>query len=222
MRLRTTITAAIAFALCLGVGVAAAAVVIYSNDFSTKPKFRSVQKFAGGKPCRKFFRDKKSFGIEVMRGPLQCEFRTPVSGDSKEPDHEIEGTATLLRSTARPVRRDAYVGVALRADESSRYELRVFPQSRSWELRRRPARQGFPIEGTETSIGGLNKANKLKLRAFGNKITAFVNKARVVDNVTDPNPSELNGRRTLILGGNGGNSKQSAEAFFSDVRIRIP
>jgi hypothetical protein len=44
----------------------------------------------------------------------------------------------------------------------------------------------------------------------------------VVDNVTDPNPSELNGRRTLILGGNGGNSKQSAEAFFSDVRIRIP
>jgi hypothetical protein len=43
-----------------------------------------------------------------------------------------------------------------------------------------------------------------------------------VNNVTDPNPGELNGRKTLILGGNGGKSTQAAEAFFSEVRIRIP
>ena len=222
MRLRTTITAAIALALCLGVGVAAATVVIYSNDFSSKTKFRSVQKFEGGKGCRKFFRDKKSFGIEVKKGPLQCDFRTPVTGDTKEPNHEIEGTATVLKSTAKAARRDAYVGVAVRADESSRYELRVFPQTRTWELRRRPGRQGFPIEGTEQDIAPINKANKLKLRAFGGRISAFVNNVAVVDQIADPNPGELNGRKTLIVGGHGNSSKKPVEAFFSDVRIRIP
>jgi hypothetical protein len=222
MRLRITITAAAVLALTLGAGVATATVVVYSNDFSSKTEFRAVQKFEGGKGCRKFFRDKKSFGIEVKKGPLQCDFRTPVTGDSKEPNHEIEGTATVLKSTAKGARRSAYVGVALRADESSRYELRVFPQTRTWELRRKPGRQGFPIEGTEQSIAPINKANKLKLRAFGGKISAFVNKATVVDQLADPNPGELNGRKTLLVGGHGGSSKKPVEAFFSDVRIRIP
>lgn len=221
MRLRIT-TAATALVLVAGAGIATAAVVVYSNDFSSRGKFRAVQKFEGGKNCRKFFRNKKTFGIEVKKGPLQCDFRTPVTGDSKEPDHEIEGTATVLKSTAKGARRDAYVGVALRADESSRYELRVFPQTRTWEVRRRPARQGFPIEGTEEGIAGINKANKLKLRAFGGKISAFVNKVAVVDQVADPNPGELNGRRTLLLGGHGSSSNKPVEASFSDVRIRIP
>lgn len=221
MRLRIT-TAVAALVLVVGAGVAAASVVIYSNDFSSKAKFRSVQKFEGGKGCRKFFRNKKSFGIEVKKGPLQCDFRTPVTGDSKEPDHEIEGTATVLKSTAKGARRDAYVGVALRADESSRYELRVFPQTRTWELRRRPGRQGFPIEGTEEGIAGINKANKLKLRAFGGRISASVNKVAVVDQFADPNPGELNGRKTLVVGGHGNSSNKPVEASFSDVRIRIP
>jgi hypothetical protein len=221
MRLRIT-AAAVALVLIAGAGVAAATVVIYSNDFSSKTEFRSVQKFEGGKGCRKFFRDKKSFGIEVKKGPLQCDFRTPVTGDSKEPNHEIEATATVAKSTAKGARRDAYVGVALRADESSRYELRVFPQTRTWELRRRPGRQGFPIKGTEQGIAGINKANTLKLRAFGGRVSAFVNKVAVVDQVADPNPGELNGRKTLLVGGHGNSSRKPVEAFFGDVRIRIP
>jgi hypothetical protein len=221
MRLRITAGSVVA-ALALGAGIASATTVIYDNDFSSRTEFRSVQKFGGGKSCRKFFRDRKSFGIEVQRGPLQCDFRTPVSGDSKEPNHEIEGAAAILESTAKPARRNAYVGVAVRADESSRYELRVFPQRRTWELRRQPNRTGFPLTGTDEGIGGLGERNRLKLRAFGDKITALVNQATVVDNVTDPAPSELNGRKTLIVGGHAGNSPKSAEAEFSDVRIRVP
>src|ERR671918_2546372 len=118
MRLRITAGSIVA-ALALGAGIASATAVIYKNDFSSRTEFRALQKFEGGKSCRKFFRNRKSFGIEVKRGPLQCDFRTPVTGDSKEPDHEIEGTATVLKSTAKGARKDAYVGVALRADESS-------------------------------------------------------------------------------------------------------
>ena len=222
MRIRITTGAAIALALAIGVGVAAATAVIFSSNFSSRTEFKAFQKLGGGKTCRKFWLDKKSFGIEVKEGPLQCDFRTPVSGDSKEPDHEIEAAASVSKSTAKGVQKSAYVGVGLRADQSSRYELRVFPDTREWELRRKPDRQGFPIDGTSGSIGRIGKSNKLKLRVFGDKITAFVNGTKVVPELTDPNPSELNGRRTMILAGHGHNSGKSAEASFSNVRIRIP
>jgi hypothetical protein len=221
MRLKIT-TAVIALVLVAGAGVAAAAVVIYSNDFSSRKEFRSVQKFEGGKPCRKFWRDKKTFGVEVRSGPLQCDFRTPLSGDAKEPDHEIEAAATVLDSTSKGARRDAYVGVALRADKSSRYELRVFPDTRTFELRRRPDGGEFPIRGTSAAISRIGKDNRLKLRAFGDTITALVNKTRVVPEVVDPNPDELNGRNTLIVAGHGGSSGKSVEGSFRDVRIRLP
>lgn len=221
MRPRIT-TVAITLALTAGAGVAAATVVVYNNNFSSRGEFRALQKFEGGKACRKFFRSRKSFGVEVKNGPLQCDFRTPVTGDAKEPDHEIEASATLLKSTKKGVRKNAYVGVALRADKSSRYELRVFPDARTWELRRRPDGDGFPIQGTNASIGRVGKENTLKLRAFGDRVAAFVNEANVVPTVTDPDPAELNGRKTLLVAGNSGGRKASAESFFSDVRIRLP
>jgi hypothetical protein len=221
MRLRIT-TAAVALAVLASAGIATATVVVYNSSFKKRAEFRAVQKFEGGKPCRKFWRDKKTFGIEVKKGPLQCDFRTPVTGDAKEPDHEIEGKAAVLKSTAKRVRRDAYVGVAVRADESSRYELRVFPHRQEWELRRRPGGQGFPLEGTEQSIGGIGELNKLKLRAFGDRVTAIVNKATVVDQVRDPDSGELNGRKTLLVGGSAANSGKEAQAYFRNVRIRVP
>jgi hypothetical protein len=221
MRLKIT-TAVTALVLVASGGVAAATVVIYSNDFSSRKEFRSLQKFEGGKPCRKFWRDKETFGVEVKDGPLQCDFSTPLSGDSKEPDHEIEAAATVLDSTSKGARRDAYVGVALRADKSSRYELRVFPDTRTFELRRRPGGGEFPIRGTSEAISRTGKENRLKLRAFGDRITALVNKTRVVPEVVDPNPDELNGRKTLIVAGRDGGSGKSVEGSFSDVRIRLP
>jgi hypothetical protein len=221
MRLRIT-TATIVLAVLASTGIATATVVVYNSAFKSRTEFRAVQKFEGGKPCRKFWRGRKTFGIEVKKGPRQCDFRTPVAGDSKEPDHEIEGSAAVLKSTAKRVRRDAYVGVALRADQSSRYELRVFPHRGEWELRRRPNGQGFPLEGTEQSIGGIGEVNKLKLRAFGDRVTATVNQATVVDQVRDPDAGDLNGRKTLLVGGSAARSGKEAQAFFRNVRIRVP
>jgi hypothetical protein len=221
MRLKLT-TAVTVLALAAAGGVAAATVVVYSNDFSSRTKFRSVQKFDGGKQCRKFWRNRKTFGVEVKKGPLQCDFRTPVSGDSKGPDHELDATATVLKSTANAARRLAYVGVAVRADESSRYELRVYPHTRQWEVRRRPDNAEFPLRGTNQGIAPINKRNRLRLRAFGNRVTATVNDATVVPGIADPDPGDLNGRKTLLVAGSGGNSGKSAEASFREVRVRLP
>lgn len=221
MRLRIT-TTAIVLAVLASAGVATAAVVVYSSTFKSRPEFKELRKFEGGKPCRKFWRAKKTFGIEIKRGPVQCDFSTPVSGDSKEPDHEIEGSAAVLKSTAKRVRGDVYVGVAMRADESSRYELRVFPHRQEWELRRRPNGQGFPLEGTDEGIGRIGERNKLKLRAFGDRVTATVNQATVVDQVRDTNAGELNGRETLLVGGSSARSGKNAQVYFRNVRIRVP
>lgn len=221
MRLKIT-TAVIVAVLIAGVGVATAAVAIYTNAFSSRGDFKALKKTGGGKACGKSWRGKKQLLIRVKRRQTQCDFRTPVTGDGKEPDHEIDARATVLKSTARGARRDAYVAVALRADDSSRYELRVFPHTQSWELRREPGRQGFPIEGTDDGIGGLGKTNRLRLRAFGSTITARVNKERVVPESVDPNPGQLSGRRTLIAGGNAGRANQGAEVSFKNVRILLP
>ncbi len=217
------ITAAFLVALVSSVGIATASVVIYNNPFKNKAGFREVRKFNGKKACKRSFAGKKKgFGAEVRKGPLQCDYRTPVTGDAKEPDHEIEVSATVLDSTPKGVRKGAYVGVALRADKSSRYELRVFPDKRRWELRRKPDGGGadFPAEGSG-GIKKTGKANTLKLRAFGAKVTAFVN-GKTVATATDGKPGDLDGRKTMILAGTKGKTKSSAEMTFQDLRIRIP
>ena len=49
-----------------------------------------------------------------------------------------------------------------------------------------------------------------------------MNKTRVVPEVVDANPDELNGRKTLIVAGHDGSSGKSVQGSFSDVRIRLP
>jgi len=222
MRLKL-MTATIVLVLASSLGVAAASVVIYNNPFKSKAAYKEVKKFKSKKACRRFFPGKKGFGAEVRKGPLQCDFRTPVIGDAKEPDHEIEVTAKLRDSTPKGVRKGAYVGLAVRADKSSRYELRVFPHRREWELRRKPdgGGAGFPAEGSDSSIKKTGKVNKLKLRAFDDKVTAYVNK-KTVASVTDNKPGDLNGRKTMIVAGNSKKKKSSAEISFENLRVRIP
>jgi hypothetical protein len=222
MRLKL-IAAVTVLALASSAGVAAASVVIYNNPFKSKAAFREVKKFDGKKGCSRFFPGKKGYGAEVKKGPLQCDYRTPVTGDSKEPDHEIEVAAKVSDATAKGVRKGAYVGVAVRADKSSRYELRVFPEQRKWQVKRKPDGGGgdFPAEGTDGDIGKVGKSNKLKLRAFDDKVTAFVNKKSVAS-LTDSDPGDLNGRKTMIVAGSTSKKKSSTEVVFNNLRIRIP
>lgn len=221
MRMRI-ITAAIVAALVAGAGAASAAVLVYSNSFSSRGDFKAIKKAGGGKACAKSWRGKKQLLVRVKGRQKQCDFRTPVVGDAKEPDHEIDATAQVPKSIPKRSRKSAFAGVALRADNSSRYELRVFPHTRSWELHRDPSRQGFPITGTDDGINRLGKKNRLRLRAFGNKIMARVNKARVVPEHTDPNPGQLGGRRTLLVGGNAGGAKKGSAVSFRNLRVRLP
>lgn len=220
MRFRT-LTAATALALGATAGVAAAAVLVYENDFSSRADFKQIDKQEGGKDCKRFGRKQKAYGVEAKEGPVRCVYRTPVQGDAKEPDHEVEAKAKVLKKTAKGVRRDVYVAVGARSGESG-YQFRVFPATEEWEVERKPDGEGFPVMGKERKINGIGEKNRLRLQVFGNKVTAAVNGEKVADEVADPRPGDLNGRKTTFALGHGKKTENEALALFDNVKVRVP
>lgn len=221
MRLRTLI-AATALALGVTAGLAVAAVVIYKNEFSSRADFQEIKKEEGGKRCERFGRKQKAYGVLAKRGRVDCVYRTPVQGDAEQPDHEVEAKAKVLKKTAKGVRENAYVAVSARADKDSNYQLRVFPARKEWEISRMPDGEGFPIEGMERKINGIGEKNKLRLKVFGNKVTAIVNGVKVADQVADQRPGDVSGRETRFALGHGKRSKKDVVALFDNVEVRIP
>ena len=149
-----------------------------------------------------------AFRITVGKQTKECAYRTPVFGR----DLEIAATDAAARQDAEAVQRSAYLAVepALR---------RVAPATSSPSTRcsARPscARsigdgsiEYLHIEKEVQAIGGVNKANQLRLRAFnvtegeekGNcRILAFVGGEMVAD-VIDAGAGELQRPRLRLLG----------------------
>ena len=138
-RIRLAVALVAALALALGATVALAGVTVYTNNFSRKSQVKQL-KHADGKRCEKRWRRKaRSMLIEVKKGPGACGYRPPVEGDSDGPDHDFQAKGKLLRATPKGIRGSAYLAIAVRSGNSSRYELRIFPKKHKYELRRAPA-----------------------------------------------------------------------------------
>jgi hypothetical protein len=213
-----------AFALAAFAAAAAAEVLIYKNDASSRGEYREVRKLGGGKTCERFGRKDEVLGIEVRKGPADCALRTPVTGDGKKPDHDLEAKAKVLRKeTARSLRDEVFVAVAVRASADSYYQLRVFPKDEAWELRRKPKGDGFPLTGPPNPPIEGKGANELRLQAFGRELTAWINGEKLVNGFTDPNPpKQVDGTKTLISLGHRKDTKKNARGFFDDLKVRLP
>ncbi len=228
MRARTTLTAFAAAAVTVLVafaGTAGALVFLYKNAFSRKDDVNQMRLEVGNKKtCSKTWRGKKSLGISDKKGPVECGYRTPVTGDADKPDHDLSVTGKVGNSTAKGIQKHVYLGVSVRAAKDKGYQLRVFPGKQEWELRRKPSTTGFPIksDGKDKDIKPIGKANTLRLRAFGDIITASINGKKVVDDIKDSKSGDVTGRRTLITLGNSKKSKDKASAFFDNIAIRLP
>ncbi len=222
MRLRITAAAAV-FTLTATAGIALADVTVYTNTFSSKSAIGDLQKLDGGDACKRgWIKDDKELSLEIKKGTTSCVFATPVRGDAPQPDHLLEVEATISKDVPKSLRDELFVAVSVRNDDSTEYELRVFPDTRTWELRRDPEIEGLPMQGTDTAIAGLGKANKLSLQAFGDVITAAVNGKKLVDGFVDPNPTEVEGRRTAITFGSEAEVKGGATAALDDLAVAIP
>src|SRR5690349_22800857 len=123
------IAGALAFA-----AIASANVLVITTDFNKRKDVIRIDRLVGGKSCVKSWKGEKALGGEVKVGRKSCMLQTPVEGDSKQPDHVLQTTLKVSSKTSKKIRKQAYVGLALRANSKSAYEIRIFPKGRKYKL----------------------------------------------------------------------------------------
>lgn len=219
---RPVALAALIAALALALAATAFAIVtVYRNNLGTRNAAHELES-ARGQHCDRRWRDRREDVIvTVKRGSDACGYRPPVEGDSDQSDHSFLVRFKVLRETARSARDNAWVGLAVRSGGDSGYELRVFPRGGSYVIRRSPDGPGFPQSGTDAAIKGIEKRNRLELRAFDDVISAFVNGTKV-DEVTDASPGQVGGRRLELIVGNTSSGARDVVATFDELAVSVP
>jgi hypothetical protein len=219
MRQAATVVLGVLATLVLA-AVAVAAVEVYENDFGNKTEFSQAR--VAGKGCEKRWSKKQErLDVEAKGGPSRCKLKVPVQGDAAQPDHELEVTAKVEKSVARSVRKQVYVAVSVREGNDTRYELRVFPHRQRFDFRREPEGNAFPERGEDNGIGEIGEQNRLRIQAFGNRIQASVNKKKIGP-IEDPSGGDVKGTRMSATLGVEGRSGKPVQAWFDDVKVRIP
>lgn len=215
---------AVAAALSLAfVSVATAVVYVYGNKFASGADYREIdQAGGGGRDCdASYRRESQSMRVEVS-GETLCEYSPPVIGDSGQPDHEIVVEGRILERTPKNVRKQAYLAARVRVGEGDFYELRVTPKGRKFRLSRSPeAAAGLPLSGESNAIKPFGARNTLRLRVKGNDVTAFVNGDSVAS-FTDPNASQVEGRRVSFGVGSTKDVSNGPIGVFKQVRVGVP
>lgn len=227
-KLTRTLLAGLALAILVtGLAAAAAGVEIYRNEmteFERRSDFRKV----GGRKCKRGG-SPKALRVELGRRTAECVYRTPVVGR----DLEIIVTERLLSPTPRKMRRRIFLSVSLRSGKGlGRYQLKVFPIQRKYQLLKYVPGQGIrylAVGKNISAIKGTNKGNRVRLRAFNMGRTRDRNDARLLVYVNgkrlavyrDPRAGQLEGRETLFSVGSKRRAR-TAMGSFDNVIIRIP
>ena len=211
----------------IGAGVLAASalafVTVYKNNFNSKPGYKEVVRVGGGKKaCSRDWNQKREImAIELGKAPAVCTFKPPVQGDAPRPNHRFDADGRILKKTAENIRDEAYLSIAVRVGGGNRYELRVFPKGKNYQLRRQPNGTGFPMSGSNPAIGGIGKLNRLRLLAEGNQVTAHVNGTQVATTV-DPTANDLSGAKVEFSVGNNGDGNRNTAATFDKLKLAVP
>jgi hypothetical protein len=228
MRLRLTgaVLAAAIVLLAVAGGAGAALIGIYRNGMETQAQRAEPVKLSGER-CGRGGAD-HAFRVVVGKRTKECSYRTIVFGR----DLEISATTRLLSDTPKPVRQKAYVALSLRSGDGSHYQLLAYPMQRKAQLRKTLTDGSVTylrIAKNVKALQGVDKANKLRLRAFNVtggpekgacRILAYVGQELVAD-FTDAAAGELQGRASGFAVGATKNAKGAA-ASFDDVVVRVP
>ncbi len=228
MRLRITGAALVAATalLALAGGAGASLIGIYRNGMET-PGQRSEPIKLSGERCGRGGSN-HAFRVVIGKRTRECSFRTAVIGR----DLEISSTTRLLSETPKAVRQKAYLALTLRSGDDSHYQLLAYPLQRKAQLRKTRTDGSVKylrIAKHVKAIQGVDKANKLRLRAFNIttgpekgscRILAYVGR-QVVADFTDRAAGELQGRASGFAVGATKNARGAA-ASFDDIVVRVP
>ncbi len=219
-------TSLLATALAFVPSAGAALIGLYRNNMDSDALRGQILKLSGERCARGG--STSAFKIVVGKQTKECSYRTPVLGR----DLEIAATERLLSGTPKPVQHGAFLAVDLRSGGGARYQLAVYPLQRKAQVRKVLADgsiEYLDIEKDLAQVGGVDKANELRLRAFnvtsgdekGNcHILAFVG-GKLVSDVTDEGAGDLSGRASGFSVGSAKLAK-GAEATVDDVVVRVP
>jgi len=216
----------LAAATAFAAPAAAQLVGIYRNGMESKGQLAQITKLSGYSCARNG--TGHALRVVVGKRTKECSYRTLAVGR----DLEIAATERLLSGTPKALRKSTFLALNLRAGGGARYQFAVFPLQRKAQLRKIHADgtiDYLDIEKGLKQVQGVDKANKLRLRAFnvtkgdekGNcRIRAFVGN-KLVSNVVDEGAGDLQGRAS---GFSVGSAKiaNGAEASFDDVVVRVP
>lgn len=204
----------------------AALVTVYRNPMEKESQRKESVKLSG-QQCARGGSD-HALRIRVGKRTKECSFRTPVIGR----DLQIAATMRLLSSTPKKLRTKSFLALTLRSGGGAHYQLVVFPLQRKAQLRKTlpDGRTEFlRIAKKVPTIKGVDKANKLRLRAFnvtsgsdkGNcRLLGYVGNELVAD-YTDGASGDLQGRASGFAVGATKGAK-GATGSVDDVVVRIP
>lgn len=235
MRLRPHISArtpargglALLAVLALGAGLfasgAAGLVAVYVNNLSSKAQYKELKRASGGeKGCERSYRKKAKAMRVSVRGQRLCAYMPPVTGDGPRPNHDFAVDGKVLKSTPKAFRKPAYLAILVRVGGGNSYELQVRPKSKRFRLVRNPDGAAFPASGqNRKAIAGIGKRNKLRIRAKGATVTAWVNGKRLA-NVTDPDAADFKGAKVAFGLGSRRAGDRGPVAAFDRIRLRVP
>jgi hypothetical protein len=224
-RLTTTLLACLAAGLLACSTAGAGMVGIYRNGMETLSQRSQLIKLTG----RSCSRAGVGGALRITLGKRtdSCAFRSPVVGR----DLEIAATERLLSTTPMPLQHAAYLGLELRAGGGAKYRLLVFPLQRKVQLVKVTAERTkyLAIEKNVSAVGGVDMANKLRLRAVNvtsgeeqgqAQLVGYVGGEAVVE-ATDAAAGELSGRFSAVVVGATKAANELA-ASVDDLVIRVP
>lgn len=227
--LRTAIFALlIAAMLAFASGAGAALVGVYRNGMENKGQLGQILKLSGERCARGG--SEGAFTITIGKATKECSYRTPVLGR----DLEIAATMSLRSRSQVPksVQRSAYLALDLRAGGGARYQLALYPLQGKAQIRKVLADgsiEYLDIEKEVAGVGGLDKANQLRLRAFN--VTSGEEKGtcqlfaylggELIAEANDPTSGELSGRASGFSLGSAKVAK-GAQASVDDVVVSVP
>lgn len=209
--------------LTLGAAAAAQALVtVYSNGFGSKAQYREIDRVGGGdRACSRSYARKAKRMRAGVSGKKHCQYAPPVQGDGARPDHDVVVEGKVLKGISRRAKKAAYLSLTVRLGRGESYELQVRPKTKRFKLIRNPDGAEFPVGDRNREIGGIGKRNKMRLRADGARITAFVNGERLAS-VTDPDAQDFRGDRMAFGLGSRRGIGNGPKATFDNVRVRVP
>lgn len=209
----TVIAGAFAFA-----AFASANVLVFTTKFSKQKDVQRIDRLVGGKACGKSWEGKKALGVKVKTGRKECVLQTPVEGDAKLPNHVLQATGVVKKKTDKKIRKDVYVGLAVRVNARSSYEMRIFPKGRRFKL----IKNGNELDtGKAKGINELDQKNRMRLEVNRADVVAKVN-GKVIARFKDNDPEQVNGRKTGLTFGSESRAKKAGYGTFDSVKVFVP